>query len=116
MRHGQAMESCMCKLWAECVVYPDWKINKPLSRPQFRSVMSTKMYQYWTEYWLYPGVEFICSNTRIQQKIQALTDFGCEANLDGTRFDTYNQFLDAKMPCKVITLLCTDDLDFLKNI
>ncbi len=89
MRLGKAIALCMAyeiyKMCTEGVVDPGWKIEKPLSGPQFSSIVSKKMCSYCTKYCLYPGDESICSTNRLQRKVHGFANFGCEIVPDGIR-------------------------------
>ncbi len=85
------------KMCTEGFVNHNWKLNTSLSRPKFCSVILKQMHQYYEKCCLYPGDEFICS-----------IDFRYDVSPDRLRWVTFNQYLDAKIPCRELTLLCTD--------
>ena len=121
MRHGKGLALCMAwQMYLECTsgsVDPDWKVDEPLSSPDFRQKMGEQMCKYRAINCSYPGDQFLRNNTRLTVARRKRMEGALDVCADGEKRVSYNQYLDAKRPRGKgrSARLCGDNLDLLKE-
>ena len=123
MKHGKALALCMSwQMYRDCAsgeVDPDWKLDKPLTSPQFRLNMGEQMCKYRAVHCNYPGDEHFRATTKTEKKRRGKRKAAeaLEQADDGKTRVSYSHYLDAKCPRgkDKVTRLCTGDLDLLKQ-
>ena len=124
MRHGKAIGYsqayhlyCHC---AEGTVRPEWKVEKPLSAPEFRAKLAAQMCRYRAANLEYPGDRSMRNATRLSSKKRSRRGRNrMETRLEKCEDDkfrvSYRMFLDAKAPRGRSSRLCSDNLQLLKE-
>ena len=119
MRHGKAIAKCQAwEMYKECAsgtIDPEWKLDSPLSSPNFRSKLDKQMCGYRSARNKYPGDKYLRRNTRLTQQLKIRRDASLGMSSDGTKHVSYNQYLDAKHPRMDVSRLYSDNIDLLKE-
>ena len=119
MRSGKALAATMAYLMyrdcAEGELYPEWKVDVPLSIVKFRWRLSKQMCEYRTYYSNYFG-DLHLRKTMKRSKPNRNKNKTKDEKLTQNRV-TYKQYVDEKYPksrCKM-TRFCNDNLDDLNK-
>ena len=107
----------MYKECASGTVDPEWKVDKPLSSPNFRLKLGKQICEYRSTHnkYQYPGDKYLRRNTRLTQQLKIRRDASLGMSSDGTKHVSYNQYLDAKHPRMDVSRLYSDNIDLLKE-
>ena len=102
MKHGMAIAFTMAyQMYRDCAsgnVDPRWKLEKPMTGPEFRQRLGEQMCWYSTRYLDYPGDQFKRGTVRYEKNKRGRKDGNVERAEDGDFRVTYAQYLDAKYP------------------
>ena len=121
MRHGKAIAMCLAyEMYMECTeggLDLEWKLDKPMTGPEFRNRLSEQMCEYRAANMLYAGDKELRSATQSPKKRRAKGHIAeaLESCNDGTFRVSFDQYLDAKRPRGGDSRLCSDNLTLLKE-
>jgi hypothetical protein len=126
-RHGKAIGKCMgYQLYMQCAeggVDPDWKVDKPMTAPEYRRKLARQMCEYRARKREYPGDDKMreatqqCKKRRRGRAYEKRLIEALETCDDGSKRVSYDQYLAAKKPRSraETTRLCSDNIDMLKK-
>ena len=125
LRHGkaffQAMSYQLYRHICEGTTRDCWRMDKPMSSKEFQERLSTQMCEYAAKRQRYPGDNKMRTSTRVPRRRRGTREEreridNCLAIADDGRFRvSFNMYVDAKMPRRGDSRLCSDNIQLLKK-
>ena len=120
MRHGKAMSATMAYLmyeeYTEGDLNPDWKVEKPMTKKQFRKVLSRQMCEYRTFKLDYPGNENLRQTTNRMKHRRGRKRKAREMEEVVAGRVSYEQYVAVKNPESLLvpSRFCNENFDTFK--